>query len=97
MATSGESHAKLQTQRRTRRDSKHHRVGCATSGRFLHHDVDAHYQQAIAAGATQLQPPTEMFWGDRMYKVADSDGHYWAFAQNVADFDLSKVPGWEPT
>ncbi|MEM7589653.1 MAG: VOC family protein [Myxococcota bacterium] len=56
------------------------------------HDVDAHHAQAIASGAKELQPLKEMFWGDRMYSAADPDGHHWAFAQNVADFDPSKVP-----
>ena len=57
------------------------------------HDVDAHYKQATASGAKELEPPKEMFWGDRMCKVADPDGYHWTFAQNVAHFDPSKVPG----
>ncbi|MEM7403152.1 MAG: VOC family protein [Myxococcota bacterium] len=55
-------------------------------------DVDAHHKQAVAAGAQQMHPLEDMFWGDRMYMVADPDGHHWTFAQNVADFDPSKVP-----
>ena len=48
-------------------------------------DVDAHYQNAIAAGATTLTEPTDMFWGDRMYAVKDLEGHHWSFAQHTRD------------
>ena len=55
-------------------------------------DVDAVFQRATAAGATAEFPPTTMFWGDRICKVTDPDGHGWNFATNVADFDPSKAP-----
>ena len=29
-------------------------------------DVDATFKSAVAAGAKTEQPPTDMFWGDRM-------------------------------
>ncbi|MEN8168211.1 MAG: VOC family protein [Pseudomonadota bacterium] len=48
-------------------------------------DVDAHYRQAVAAGAATLSEPTDMFWGDRMYAVTDLEGHHWSFAQHVRD------------
>lgn len=55
-------------------------------------DVDALYARATKAGAKSVLPPQEMFWGDRMCKLLDPDGHSWSFATNVADFDPSKVP-----
>lgn len=55
-------------------------------------DVDALHARAAAAGATVALPPQDMFWGDRMCKLTDPDGHEWTFATNVADFDPSKVP-----
>jgi uncharacterized glyoxalase superfamily protein PhnB len=55
-------------------------------------DVDALFDRATAAGAKGVQPPTDMFWGDRMCTVTDPDGHSWSFATNVADFDPSKAP-----
>jgi uncharacterized glyoxalase superfamily protein PhnB len=55
-------------------------------------DVDALYQRAVAAGARVEIPPQDMFWGDRMCKLVDPDGHIWTFATNVADFDPNKVP-----
>ncbi|MEN8181292.1 MAG: VOC family protein [Myxococcota bacterium] len=46
-------------------------------------DVDAHFQQAKAAGARIMSEPEDMFWGDRMYYAQDSEGHHWNFAQHV--------------
>ena len=48
-------------------------------------DVDAHYAQAEAAGAAILEEPTDMFWGDRLYRAADPEGHNWTFMQHVRD------------
>lgn len=55
-------------------------------------DVDAMFVRATAAGAVVNIPPTDMFWGDRLCKVTDPDGHVWNFATNVADFDPTKMP-----
>ena len=55
-------------------------------------DVDALYARAVKAGAKGVKPPQDMFWGDRMCKLTDPDGHVWNFATNIADFDPSKVP-----
>ena len=55
-------------------------------------DVDALFAQATKAGAKGDLPPQEMFWGDRMCKLTDPDGHTWSFATNVADFDPAKAP-----
>jgi PhnB protein len=55
-------------------------------------DVDAFFARAVAAGAKAEMPPQDMFWGDRMCRVTDPDGHTWGFATNIADFDPSKVP-----
>jgi uncharacterized glyoxalase superfamily protein PhnB len=55
-------------------------------------DVDALFARATAAGARVGFPPQDMFWGDRLCKLTDPDGHVWNFATNIADFDPSKVP-----
>src|SRR6476660_9476895 len=34
-------------------------------------DVDKTFNAAVAAGAKALQPPTDMFWGDRMGNLTD--------------------------
>ena len=44
-------------------------------------DVNAHYEQAKAAGATILMPPTDHPWGLRSYAAIDLEGHQWEFSQ----------------
>ena len=48
-------------------------------------DVDAVFEQAVAAGATGAMPVADMFWGDRMGKVVDPFGHHWNLATHVED------------
>jgi uncharacterized glyoxalase superfamily protein PhnB len=43
-------------------------------------DVDALYARAVAAGARTEVAPEKTFWGDRMCRVLDPDGHAWCFA-----------------
>jgi PhnB protein len=40
-------------------------------------DADKLFQQAIAAGATIVNPMTDQFYGDRAGSVKDPFGHYW--------------------
>lgn len=44
-------------------------------------NVDAHYEQAKAGGATLLMPPTDQPWGLRSYAAIDCEGHQWEFSQ----------------
>lgn len=44
--------------------------------------VDAAYAQALAAGATALKAPEEVFWGGYSGYYADPDGHVWELAHN---------------
>jgi len=46
-------------------------------------DVDAMFNQAVAAGCAVKMPPTDMFWGDRMSSVTDPFGHQWSIATAV--------------
>ena len=48
-------------------------------------DVDAHHEAAVAAGAEIMEPPMDMFWGDRIYRAVDPEGHRWMFQQHVRD------------
>jgi uncharacterized glyoxalase superfamily protein PhnB len=43
-------------------------------------DADALYEQAVAAGATPLAPPTDQSYGDRMGSVMDGQGITWFIA-----------------
>lgn len=58
-------------------------------------DVDALVAQAKKAGAEVLAAPEDVFWGDRIARLRDADGHTWTFATNVAEFDPSKIPAME--
>jgi uncharacterized glyoxalase superfamily protein PhnB len=42
-------------------------------------EVDALYQQAIAAGATDERPPYDADYGGRHFSVRDPDGNHWSF------------------
>ena len=44
-------------------------------------DADALYEQAIAAGATPLAPPTDQSYGDRVGSVMDAQGITWFIAR----------------
>jgi PhnB protein len=44
-------------------------------------DADALYEQAVAAGATPLAPPSDQSYGDRMGSVMDAQGIIWFIAQ----------------
>ncbi|WP_417391063.1 VOC family protein [Gimesia sp.] len=43
-------------------------------------DVDATYQKALAAGATSLREPADMFYGERGASVKDPLGIQWHIA-----------------
>lgn len=55
-------------------------------------DVDAAFEQAVAAGADAVAAPEDMFWGDRMGRVTDPSGFTWSLATKVGAFDPSKMP-----
>jgi PhnB protein len=44
-------------------------------------DVDAAYARAIGAGATSIEEPTDMPWGDRRAMIADPFGTDWQIAK----------------
>ena len=48
-------------------------------------DVDKVSAQATAAGATLLQPPADMFWGDRTATLLDPDGNKWMLATHKSE------------
>jgi len=48
-------------------------------------DVNAAFDQAVAAGATIKQPVQNMFWGDRIGTVTDPSGHSWTLATRVEE------------
>ena len=57
--------------------------GSPVTLQLLVEDVDAAFDRAVAAGASALMPPTDMFWGDRYAKLRDPFGHLWSIATRV--------------
>ena len=52
---------------------------------LLVEDVDKVTTQATNAGATVLQPPADMFWGDRTSTLVDPDGNKWMLATHKSE------------
>ena len=52
---------------------------------FYTDDVDATFRRAMDLGASSIQAPTDMFWGDRMGNLMDPFGHQWAIATHKED------------
>jgi PhnB protein len=48
-------------------------------------DADATYEHALRAGGTSVTEVTELFWGDRVGRVADPFGNVWWLQSCVAD------------
>jgi PhnB protein len=48
-------------------------------------DVDALFNQAVAAGAKVTMPLANQFWGDRYGQIVDPFGHSWALGSHVED------------
>jgi PhnB protein len=48
-------------------------------------DVDAVFAKAIAAGAKELAPVTDQFYGDRSGQFEDPFGHRWNVASHIED------------
>ncbi len=48
-------------------------------------DVDETFKRALAAGAKELQPIKDQFYGDRSGTLQDPFGHMWTIATHVED------------
>ncbi len=48
-------------------------------------DVDALWNQAVAAGCQVTMPLMDMFWGDRYGMLVDPFGHCWSLASHIED------------
>lgn len=54
-------------------------------------NTDAVYKQAIAAGATSVSAPTDMFYGDRNAGVQDKWGNVWWVATHIEDVNEGEL------
>jgi PhnB protein len=54
-------------------------------------DVDATYEAAIAAGATEIQAVEDRFYGDRSGMFKDPWGHEWTVSSHIEDVSEEEV------
>jgi PhnB protein len=54
-------------------------------------DCDAIYAKAIAAGATSIMAPADMFYGDRSGAVQDASGNKWWIATHQEDVSHDEI------
>ncbi|HEX4197615.1 MAG TPA: VOC family protein [Caulobacteraceae bacterium] len=66
-------------------------------------DIDAHCARARTAGAVIVTEPDTQFYGDRVYRCRDLEGHNWSISQTVEDVTREqaevrveglKITGW---
>jgi uncharacterized glyoxalase superfamily protein PhnB len=48
-------------------------------------DIDAHFAHAKAEGAEIISEPEDGFWGGRIYRALDYEGHPWEISQRGRD------------
>lgn len=53
--------------------------------------IDAHCERARAAGARIVAEPENQFYGARVYRALDPEGHVWNFSQEVEAFSEDKM------
>ena len=54
-------------------------------------DADVVFAQAIAAGATELRPLCDQFYGDRSGAVTDPWGHVWSIASRIEEITPEEI------
>ena len=54
-------------------------------------DVDAAFRRALAAGATEVRPVADQFYGDRSGTLKDPYGHQWTLSTHVEDVSQAEA------
>lgn len=54
-------------------------------------DVDHSFARAVKAGAREIFPVDDMFWGDRYGQVEDPFGHRWSIATHTRDLTPEEI------
>lgn len=55
-------------------------------------DIDGHFARAKAEGAKIIFAPRDGFWGGRIYRALDHEGHQWEISQRGRDLAAHR---WE--
>ncbi len=54
-------------------------------------DVDAMFKQALGAGATEVRPVADQFYGDRSGTLKDPFGHTWHLSTHKGDVSMEEM------
>jgi PhnB protein len=82
----GDSHIMLADEPPDSTHSSPSSLGGTTFSLMLYvENVDAVFDQAVAAGAKVLRPVADQFYGDRTGGIEDPFGHQWYLATHVED------------
>lgn len=66
--------------------------GGATSSLLLYvPNVDEVFSKALAAGARELRPLVDQFYGDRSGTIEDPFGHVWSIATHIEDISQAEM------
>ena len=65
--------------------------GTATVLQITTDDADALWERALAAGAAELHPIADQFWGDRQGQLTDPFGHRWNIAEHLRDLSPAEI------
>lgn len=65
--------------------------GSAVSLCLYVEDVDKRFEQAVAAGAQELRPVADQFYGDRSGTLKDPFGHVWTIATHQEDLSSEEM------
>jgi len=57
----------------------------------LESDIDGHCRRAAAAGARITRQPADEFYGSRVYRALDPEGHVWNFEQPGAEVSVEEM------
>ena len=65
------------------------------SGQFVRvgveSEIDAHCERARKAGARITQEPRDEFYGERIYRALDLEGHVWVFAEPIRTVSFAEM------
>ena len=67
-------------------------LGGVTSSLYLYvDDADSVYNKAVSSGGAARGPMQDMFWGDRVGRVADPFGQEWSIATHKEDLSADEM------
>jgi PhnB protein len=68
-----------------------HYGGSSVSIMVYLEDVDRQFKQAIEAGATEVRPVADQFYGDRSGTLKDPFGHSWHLSTHKEDVSMEEM------